>query len=215
MKDFISKKVRAHIRYKLQDNTIVPGATTITNLLAKNALIKWSNDLGLKGISVNSYVDDKAAIGTLAHRMILDYFLKEKCNTDDYAKNQIDQAENSFLSFLEWEKQHKINVTCVETQLVSEKYKYGGTFDFYGLIDGNLEVIDFKTGGIWPEHWFQVAAYKELLLENGHHPVSVRILNIPRTEDESFKEEFKGDTSKHLEGFLKLLEFYYINKGLK
>ena len=208
-------KNKAHVRYKLANGENCPGATTITNQLHKPALVPWANRLGLAGIDVTKYVDDKAAIGTLAHRMILDYFLKDKCNTDDYAKNQIDQAENSFLSFLEWEKQHKINVTCVETQLVSEKYKYGGTFDFYGLVDGNLEVIDFKTGGIWPEHWFQVAAYKELLLENRHHPISVRILNIPRTEDESFKEEFKVDISKYLEGFLKLLEFYYINKELK
>ncbi len=206
-------KSNAHQRYKLLDGTTVPGTTTITGLLNKPALIIWANRLGLQGIDSSKFRDDKADIGTLAHEMVLAHLSKRKPETEDYSKNQIDAAENSFLSYLEWEKQHIIEPKLTEFKSVSESYKYGGAFDFYGSIDGTLEVVDFKTGsGIYDEMWLQVAAYGKLITE----PVQrYRILNIPRTEDESFKEEVKTDLSLHFEAFLKLLDFYYLNKQIK
>ena len=205
-------KSKAHQRYKLADGTQVPGVTTITGQLNKPALIIWANKLGLQEIDSSKFRDDKSMIGTLAHEMILAHLSKRKPETEDYSKNQIDAAENSFLSYLEWEKQHTIEPILTEFQAVSETYKYGGAFDFYGLVDDTLELIDFKTGsGIYEEMWFQISAYGKLITD----PVlRYRILNIPRTEDESFKEEVKTDLSLHFEAFLKLLDFYYLNKQL-
>jgi hypothetical protein len=206
-------KSKAHQRYKLSTGEIVPSVTTITGQLNKPALIVWANKLGLQGIDSSKFRDDKADIGTLAHEMILAHLSKREPETEDYSKNQIDAAENSFLSYLEWEKQHLVTPILTEFQAVSETHKYGGAFDFYGSIDDTLEVVDFKTGsGIYDEMWLQVAAYGQLIKE----PIRrYRILNIPRTEDESFKEEVKTDLSLHFEGFLKLLDFYYINKQIK
>ncbi len=206
-------KSKAHQRYKLVNGEGVPGVTTITGQLNKPALIIWANKLGLQGIDSSKFRDDKAMIGSLAHEMILAHLSKRKPETEDYSKNQIDAAENSFLSYLEWEKQHKIIPTLTETQEVSEKYRYGGTLDFYGLVDGIPELIDFKTGtGIYDEMWFQISAYGKLITD----PIQrYRILNIPRTEDESFEEEVKTDLFLHFEAFLKLLDFYYLNKQIK
>ena len=206
-------KSKAHQRYKLFDGTRVPGVTTITGQLNKPALIIWANKLGLAGIDSNKFRDDKAEIGSLGHEMIVAHLSKREPDTFDYSKNQIDQAENCFLSYLEWEKQHIIEPKLTEFQAVSETYKYGGAFDFYGSVDGTLEVVDFKTGsGIYDEMWFQVSAYGKLITDQVQR---YRILNIPRTEDESFKEEVKTDLSLHFEAFLKLLDFYYINKKIK
>lgn len=207
-------KTKAHQRYKLIDGTPVPGVTTITNQLNKPALIPWANRMGLAGIDTSKYVDDKAMIGTLAHEMILAHLSKRAVDTADYSKNQIDLAENAFLSYLEWEKGHKVEPIMTEYQLVSERYLYGGTLDFFGRVDGMFELVDFKTGsGIYDEMWFQVAAYGGLKVYMP--PSKYRILNIPRTEDEAFKEEFKTDLSLHFEAFLKLLDFYYLNKRIK
>ncbi len=212
-------KTKAHIRYKLSNGMIVPGTTTITGQLDKPALKIWANRIGLQGIEMSKYVDDKADIGTLAHQMILDHFRGIETNTDDYSKNQIDQAENALLSFFAWEKQHKLESTVLEEPLVSEAYKFGGTCDFFGLVDGKYELLDFKTGsGIWPEFWYQVSAYAQLIFETqAIRPVKYRILNIPRTEDESFKEESHDNSfiSNHWEGFKDLLNFYYHNKLAK
>ena len=67
---------------------------------------------------------------------------------------------------------------------------YGGTIDLYCTLNGTPTLVDFKTGsGIYDEHYYQLCAYRHLLIENGHEVREARILNIPRTEDEQFKEE--------------------------
>jgi len=216
-----SKKVKAHIRYKLKDGTGVPGTTTITGVELgwnKRVLINWSNRIGLEGISVGAYVDDKADIGKLAHSMVTDWILDKKTETDDYSKNQIVAAENSALSFFEWAKHKKIKPILIEKPLVSEKHRVGGTPDIYADIDGVFELIDLKTGsGIYPEMVIQVVAYKNLLVENGHSVESVRILNIPRTEDESFLERQISKAHQEIAWkiFLNCLSNYYLKKGMK
>ncbi len=211
-------KNKAHIQYRTKDGRRAPGCSTITGQLNKPALVGWANRLGLQGIDSTKFRDDKADIGTLSHKMILDYFKKEKTNTDEYSKDQIDQAENSLLSFFEWEKQHKLEPIIIEEPFVSEMYLYGGTPDFYGRVDDGEELIDFKTGsGIYKEHWYQCSGYFWLLRENKTAQIKkVRILNIPRTEDESFKEEVKdiSTVEGYLKGFLKLVEFYHNDKSL-
>jgi len=66
----IRKRAKAHQRYRTSDGTIVPGVTTVIGILNKPALVKWANDLGLRGIDSASYVDETARIGTLAHEMV-------------------------------------------------------------------------------------------------------------------------------------------------
>ncbi|HDZ26357.1 hypothetical protein LCGC14_0398870 [marine sediment metagenome] len=209
-------KTKAHIRYRLKDNTIVPGVTTITGILAKPALKFWANKIGLQGIEIRKYVDDKADIGTLAHAMVTDYLKGDKTNTDDYTKNQIGQAENAALSFFEWEKKYKIEPILIEKPLISEKYGFGGTADIYAKVDGVLELVDLKTGkGIFDEMRYQVSAYKELLIENGYPVDRVRILNIPRTENESFVDEIVRNCNIGFKIILSCLSIYNLKKEMK
>lgn len=217
-KDKEPNKTRAHQRYKLASGEIVPGVTTITGELGwgKQALIKWANNLGLQGVDSNKFVDDKADVGTLAHKMVTDYL--QGFTTDyrqEYSQETINRAENSFLSFLEWEKKNKIKPILIEKALVSEGWRYGGQIDIYGEINGELELIDLKTGnGIYPESSIQVAAYKMLLEEAGHKVDRLRILNIPRTEDESFAEKKVDCWQAAFAIFKRCLEIYELKKEL-
>lgn len=216
MKEKPTKKHKAHIRYKTADGSIVPGVTTVLGILNKPALVKWANNLGLQGVDVSRYVDDKADIGTLAHAMITDALIGQKTDLSDYTKNQIDLAENSVLSFWEWEKDHKIReVFFVERPLVSEAHRFGGTLDIYAVVNGRREIIDLKTGaGIWPEHIYQVATLKVLLEENGFEVDGTRIVNIPRVESEAFVERsitpHENETGWQI--FQRLLDVYYLRK---
>ena len=95
-------KAQAHTQYKFLDEgkeIIVPSVTTVLGQLAKPALIPWANKLGLQGIDVAKYVDLTAEAGSLAHKMILDFFKNEKTDTSEYSKDIIEKAENAFLSF--------------------------------------------------------------------------------------------------------------------
>jgi len=181
---------KPHIRYKLKDGTIVPGVTTVTGELGwnKQVLVSWANKLGLQGIDSAKFVDDKAQIGTLAHQMVLDHFRKVETDTSDFTANQISAAENCLISYHAWEKGKTVEPILIEEPLVSEVMSFGGTPDFYGKIDGVLTLCDYKTGkGIYPEYFVQVAGgYLRLLSEHGHKVEQIIILNIPRSEDESF-----------------------------
>jgi len=210
-----AKKTKAHTRYYLRDNTLVPGVTTITKLIVnKDALINWAYQCGLKGIDPAKYRDEKSDAGSLAHAMILAHLKGEEVDTTEYSQHVIDLAENSFLSYLEWEKGHKIEVIFAEEPLVSEKYRYGGTPDLFCNLDGIPTLVDYKTGkDIYDEHYLQVAAYKQLLIENKiGFPERCMIINIPRTEDERFRVEFVADTENYWLQFYHLLMYYWAKR---
>lgn len=209
-------KTKAHTIYKASDGTRVPGVTTILGILNKPALVKWANNLGLQGIDSTKYRDEMADIGTLAHKMILAYFNKVELDTSDYSKNQIGLAENCLLSFWEWEKGHKIEVIIAEEQLVSAEYGYGGTIDCFCKLDNQPTLLDFKTGkAIYPEFFYQLAAYEQLLAEAGHLIEVTRILRIGRDEDEGFEERTIGKLDKEFELFKHCLSIYNLQKEIK
>ena len=211
-----SNKVKSHIRYKDQEGNIVPGVTTILGILNKPALVTWANKLGLQGIDSTKYRDEMADIGTLAHLMILDYFNKQETDTSEYSKSQIEKAENCLLSFHQWEMGHDIEPILIEKPLVSELWKYGGTVDLYCKLDGELTLIDFKTGkAIWPEMMYQLAAYQNLLFENDHFCQKTRILRIGRDEDEGFEERVAGDLRIEYAIFNHCLGIYNLQKRRK
>jgi len=214
------KLAKAHRRYIAGLGEYVPGVTTIVGQLAKPALISWANKMGLKGIDTTKYVDLTAQAGTLAHAMIISHLKGEACDTGEYGKTIIDLAENSLLSYLNWEKSHKIRLDSAEVPLVSDTYRYGGTIDFLGWIDDIYTLVDFKTGGdIYEEAFIQCGGYYALSgMEIHHWPIKrVMIINIPRTEDEIFKvAEVPASLMeiKYWPMFRCLLDFYHLrNKG--
>ena len=215
MKDKIKGSSKAHTIYKLADGTRVPGATTVTGLLNKPYLIKWANNLGLDGIDSSKYVDEAAKTGTLAHALILEHLTGEKVDLTQFSAQQIDLAENSIISYFEWEKRHKVEPVWCERPMVSEKMRFGGTIDCLAYIDGELELIDFKTGSaVYPEYFVQTAAYRKLLEENGFDVKRIRILRIGRDETEGFEERVVSDSRKYFEIFEHLLGIYYLKRDL-
>lgn len=210
------KGTRAHQIYRNLQGITVPSVTTVLSLLNKPALVKWANNLGLQGIDSTKYKDKLAEVGTLAHKLILDYFRKVKTDTSQYSKDTIEKAENSFLSFLEWTKEKKIEPILIEKYMVSENYGFGGTFDFYGTVDKVYYLIDYKSGsGIYEDMIYQLSAYRELLEEHKYWVDKVMILRIPRTEDEQKETKEKADTKKEWQIFLHLLGIYYLKKEIK
>src|SRR5688572_6935449 len=102
-----AKRSRTHTRYRSASGTILPGVTTILGVLAKPALYRWNNQMGLAGVDTARYVDTLALCGTIAHEMILCHLQNRKFETNGHPADLIDRAENSFLSYCEWAKHHK------------------------------------------------------------------------------------------------------------
>jgi hypothetical protein len=192
-------KTKAHIRYKTKEGKIVPGVTTILGILNKPALIPWANRLGLEGIDVGKYVDDKAEIGTLAHALATDHLTGLETDTSHYDAHQIDKAENAALSFFSWLDKNQIEPLSVEAPFVSEELLFGGTVDIFGKLNGKQVLVDLKTGsGIWPEYGYQIAAYAKLLEEQGFKVDEWRARPSRNTPTRPWSVRWDGRYSSHV-----------------
>jgi len=180
---------KAHTQYRI-DGVRVPGVTTITGVLNKPALVRWANKMGLDGVDTAKYVDNRAAMGALAHNMVEAELLAEAVDTSEYSAEAIEAATNAMASFHAWARKHEYDVLGVEQKMTSRKWRVGGTCDIYWVLDGIHTLTDLKTGkGIYPDHKCQAMAYAQIMRENGLRVDRVGILNIPRDEDERFAYE--------------------------
>ena len=182
---------KIHTVYKV-DGERVPSVTTILGILNKPALLNWAWKCGLDGEDYKKIRDKAAGIGTIAHEMVEKYLLKEPFDPSEYSQADLEKAEKAFSAFLDWEKAYKIVPEIVEGTIVSEQYKVGGTCDLVANTENGLILVDLKTSsGIYPEMRLQVAAYAQMLIENGHDIREVHILRIDK-EDGSFHHHKLG-----------------------
>jgi len=211
------KHLEARTPYELKDGTIVSGVTTILgNLVAKPALAPWAWDLGRRGIDFRRYMEETAAIGRLSHKLALQAFGGGKPDLENYSKAQIEKAKNSLGSFRAWSKAHKVEPLMIETPLISAQYEYGGTLDVYGKVDGVLELMDIKSSAaVYPDHWYQLAAYWGLLHEAKKKVKRFRLLRIGRDESEGFDDLVKDNLFYEFNAFLAYLMIHKLQKNIK
>jgi hypothetical protein len=208
-------KTTAHTQYKLKEGTPVPGVTTVLGILNKPALVKWANNLGLQGIDSTKYRDAAANVGTLSHAMICAHLKGEKADTSEYSQQDISMAETSLIKYWDWEKEHVIEPVLIEEPLVSEEHGFGGTIDSVVTCNGELWLVDYKTGkAIYPEMFIQLAAYSQLLKEHKYDVENTRILRIGRNADEGFEERVARDLTKQWQVFYHLLQVYKLQKEI-
>lgn len=209
------KKYKAHTRYKTKDGTLVPGVTTITGLAPKPALVPWANKIGLEGIEVGKYVDIYADMGTLVHYYIECYLKKQKADDSEYSQRIINIAQCAFLRVKKWIENKEYELVGSEMKLVSEKYGYGGTIDIFWYLKKVPTLSDIKTSkGIYDEQKMQVAAYRNLLIENGHKVDEVTILRVDKSENPEFESREVTKLDLHFKKFLLYLDIYRLNKEI-
>ena len=209
------EKTKVHTVYKNAEGKRLPSVTTVLGILDKPALINWAWKCGLDGLDYKNVRDNAADIGTLAHKMIMCHLTHTECDTSEYSPDDVSKAENSFIKYLEWEMENPIEPVLVEKPLVSDEYGYGGTIDCLAKLNGDLVLIDHKTGkAIYTDMFYQLSAYEQLLKENGYAIINSRILRIGRDETEGFEQRIMKDLSKHFELFKNCLSIYNLKKEI-
>lgn len=175
---------KVHTRYFQKSGKQVQGVTSVIGNHDgdKGGLIHAAWKLGLEGINYKEEWQQKAKTGTIAHEMIRCHLLGiEHDFRRQYPAQLVENAENGFLGYLEWEEGLKeFEPILIEQPLVSEKLPFGATLDLYAKVNGLLTLVDFKTGkAIYPSHHVQVAAIAYGLLPEHNHKVErVKILHL-------------------------------------
>lgn len=161
--------------YKLADGTKVPGTTTIIGRFKDSGgLIHWAWEQGRDGHDYRASRDAAADAGTLGHWLVelhiegksdkqVNTLLNERAASEKIVEETVLLAVKAFKSYRTWEKQTKLKIVAQEMLLVSEQYRFGGTPDAIGEMDGELCLLDWKTGNaLYRDALIQVAAYKHL-----------------------------------------------------
>jgi hypothetical protein len=209
---------KPHITYRNALEQKIVGVTTALGKLDKPALVGWAYNKGRDG--ENLYEKDESAnAGTIAHARILGYFLGYEIDKYNISQEVWDWSDGCLKSFMTLVKGKTIKPILLETPLVSEKYQYGGTLDMLADVDGVLELWDYKSGtGIYDTNIYQLAALRQLLIENGYSaPQRVIPINIPKSFDDSFAvQDINADNLEEEFGiFLDCVDIYYRQKRIK
>lgn len=207
-----------------------PGTTTIIGRWKDSGgLLQWAFKQGQSGARTLYEQAEKAAdIGTLAHAMV-----ERWINGEDYElalkgadETSADKARNAFDQFLQWASETKVELLSKyqELQLVCPEYKFGGTPDAIGRIDGKVVLLDWKSSnGVYSDYIVQLAAYRHLIergirMDNGESlglDVSdARLLRFSKDYPDFEYRRF-GDLTSAWRQFQLFREAYDIDKELK
>lgn len=103
--------------------------------------------------------------GSKMHNAFEELLLGAKLNLlSDYPT---EKEKKCLMAFYDWFMYYKPTEIQSEQSIASDKYKYAGTLDFVGIINGERWLIDFKTSNaIHYSHQLQVLAYKQAYEES-------------------------------------------------
>ena len=208
-------KTQAHTVYKLSDGTRVPSVTTYLGVLNKPAVIHWAWEQGAAGLDYRKVRDQAGDTGSLVHYRILSAL--EGVDVDllaTYHPNDIATTVVPMKKFAAWLREHEVAPILLETPMVSEAHRFGGTPDYYGLDNHKLTLLDFKTSGaVYPENFYQLAAYKKLLEEHGYEVESARVVRVSKIVDEAFEDRPAGNLENAWKIFLACQQIYELQKA--
>ena len=225
--------------YTVNDK-IIYGTTSITNVLAKPALINWAvkltkdkvlseekrlgNELFIRNLQQILFlagrehysVSKKARdLGTRVYKRAEQWFAKGTDKNTLIRKMILleNQKERYACSaMLKFFSEHKFKPLALESRCYSKKHEYAGTVDYYGGVDGKLSVLDYKTSsGIYSSYPLQATAYAHAKEEEGFKVEQTIIARFGK--DGVLEIQIEKDWKKHLPAFLaaKVLKEYEMN----
>jgi hypothetical protein len=207
----------AHTIYKLKDGTRVPSVTTVLGRF-KDAgpLMHWAWECGRDGKDFRQERDRAADAGTLAHAAVEAHVRHQPIEWAGEA-SVVERAQKAFGAFLEWAEQTRLTVDKTELPLVSEQYRFGGTFDAI-LLGSKRAMGDWKSSnGIYGDYLAQLAAYGQLWKENfPDQPIEggFHLLRFDKTHGD-FTHKWWGELDAGWKYFLALRQAYESDKELK
>lgn len=165
----------------LIDDELYVGVSTILNMEGTgDFLVSWAlRTFGHEPDPIEAhknYMETVSGIGTAIHKYIEHDLAGEEVEAKKFAnKDTIEAIE----AWLDWKREHEIEVIASERVVHHREWRCAGTLDAVLRVDGDLYVIDFKTGKFKPRYFTQLAAYWGMLEAEGKKK---RIAGIEKAE---------------------------------
>ena len=195
----------------------------ITNLKEKideDILLVNSEILAEAKVAHRKKKESAGEKGTDTHSLIEDYIKLMITDQDGVAKSITNGHDNPMVEhFIQWAVKNKVKFLVSEKQLYSELAWTAGTCDMTFEQDGKKYVGDIKTSSaIYPEHFYQTAAYRMMLEEMGETDfVGSVIIRIGKdgkfNEDKDVKYRYDHETD--LKAFLGALAIFKAGETYK
>lgn len=196
--------------YRLTDGTPVPGVTKVLDNLGwkTKGLVSWAYKRGKRGLEL--YGGDDANIGKIAHDAI-ERVLKDGADIARLIAAQKDvRVKNALRAYQRWAASWQPELVLSERPMVSERYRYCGRLDLVAMIGGRRSIVDFKTGPLYPEHFIQLSAYRQLHDEQkefAHTPIEdVHVLHLDKKNGGAFGHTVVDVTDPRLVSGFRIFE---------
>lgn len=185
----------------------VPGTTTITGLCKNaDALAAWANKEGLEGRNFRKTRDDAADAGKIAHDRIDAAITGKAWRLPDGTPEQIaTEAETAFKAWEKWARITSMQYRASEVPMVCRKHMFGGTLDVVATVDGQLDLVDWKTSKrVYESYLAQMGAYAYLWeLHTGDRINGVHVVRLRRSEGRSGQDYYpRSDLDNGWKAFL-------------
>lgn len=215
------------------------GVTSITGVLDKPALKYWAVNKAIEYLESNlrpgevldeiqiknllqeakyahTQAKNKAAdVGILIHEWVANYVLAISRKEKPPKRPVNKEMKNAIDGFFKWAKINKLTIIRSEQKIYSKKWKYAGTLDLEGIVNGKRTIIDIKTGNaLYPEAFLQASSYlKAREEETGKkYPGGVIVLRLAKEDKEreitAFEVKKDEDVETHFKCFLNCLSIY-------
>lgn len=173
----------------LPGHEYVPSVTWISGKYPKGIYFyKWLADKGWdEAEAIKSAAGDK---GSKVHYAITYLLTGEPITFESVFPNPgtgkaetltIEEWE-CLMSFQAWYLETKPEIIANEVLAWNEEHGYAGTIDLICKINGQLYIVDFKTGqNIWPEYELQLSAYNAAMEDN--HKLAILQIGYRRNKN--------------------------------
>ena len=126
--------------------------------------------------------ESAANFGTTAHEL-----LAQTTATQALALTDDPEMQGVLSAWSEWYNQGKYIIGGAEMTVFHPELKIAGTIDWVGYDQqGRVVIGDYKTGGVWPEAAYQLAAYAYMLMGTEYEVDRAIAIHLDR--DGTFKE---------------------------
>lgn len=206
--------------YKSQDGDKLPSVTTIIGRFKESGgLIDWAWRMGRDGKDYRKVKTEAGNIGTHVHNLIESHIQGDPLPdlSGKVSPFMLNQIQNAYNAYLAWSRKTNLKIVATEMHLVSERYRYGGTFDAVGEVDGKLCMLDWKTSpSVYPDFLIQLAAYQNLWEEKTQAPIEggFHLLRFDKTNGD-FHHHHWPELNDAWESFKMMRVLYDLDLNLK